>query len=1078
MDDIKYRSGLTSYENIKYTPTDLSGVTGDEASIGDNGLDDKGFIGNLIQGAKDLPVDIAKDFIDANKYYGIMETAVGIGERAADIINFEKDPNYNFTKDEKLLGYGDEFIDRHIETLSRAKNADHAQEIAMKMYKRELFEDEYNKRDAYNIASIAGFVSAMSLDVTNVIPAVGFRKLARGSSALYNATSFAGATAIREYAQTNRTTTTEEKLLNIGMAGAVGAGIGALVGKQSFKSLTKEDIAEATQDTIQKLDKIDVAATRIDPTTLKAGKNLDEYVEAPEDIRIDTTTNTGVSGKVFNFLNKRVFSRLNPTGRLYNSSLSLSRWAVNKIGGTSLKTNSEDVIPLQYFVSEEANRLSKNVIFSITDEYVKFLKATPNSNLSIDDFESALLTGLRKNSFDDLDDFDSALKPFIESAAKTYKKTTDELMVRLKESGVVNKDATISDEFYIPTQFNRDAVTADLPNFQIAAYKSLKSGTQKQLQKEIQQLNGINLEDLLGLKFIKYVGKDRVNYKKIQDRLNLSEVDVAKKIETLSAKYGISIEKDLELIKRAVGRAELLSSDIKLKKAANKYIDDTVIGSGVGKRLGLDVDSIHGKKFYFDQSHLGSYLENDIKSIVQGMARNSVLSSALKSNFGDTNLKGLFKQLDLEAAKTLKADPSKGKEISAQLLSDKTDIIAMVNRMAGRRSDGSIGNTSVHGALAWLRTFTTIGLMGSSALSQIPDFVQVSRRMFKYNLDAAEAFEKVVVKLDQRDLVKLNMAAENWLEDIRMGNLDGVHNAGDLTKVGAVQQKISSAYYRAVFMTAMNDFMQRLATEDAADAIVKLAFKKKLNSKDLEILKALRLTKKDIINIRPQIKKFSAVGDDGVRLVSGMADWEGATAIKIRAAITFHVRKSIIMPGVGTKPLFFDNSAFGEFFGQFKGFMVSAMENFVLTDLQAGNAAYASRFALRTMAGLVAYYSREIIRKPWSEVNKDPKVAIHEAIFRSGAVSGADWLMDTADMFNLGPSRVFGTNRSGRRANSYGTDPFLRTAAGAPGVVVADISKTIFNIGNGETNLDRYKYLSKYVASPFYIQAVVNRVFD
>lgn len=1054
-----------------------------------------------------------QDTILTAKFFGFNETLQGVKDRFVSSIT-PNDGKFNSWQSPKLDKYPLEFLEQYSSRIDRAGTDEELDDALAKIEERRNLEKEFAESDLNNFAVTVGFVGGVFGDATVLaVPGAFVYKAGltvKAGAAIYaaqSATVLGGAAALRDYMSSDRTPSTEDKLYNVGAAalfgGVIGGSVGYAVGKAAINTAkvgavqavneakiieSKAAIKNEAQDLIiKRSEEIDQAVDAISPqSTYKQNIGFDDILNS--DVEVEIIKPEGVISKaVFNFFSENKYLKhISPEQTVFASKNPAVRALGQAMFGTNLQTNLPSSVPMLHMSVVESERISRTAFMNLDNVWMA-ARAELGIKLKSDELDALMYKGVISG------DYNSAPKelvPYLTKAREEYKKTMDELLDNGKKSGAIAKDAKFDPtKAYRHNSPDYDIIQKDSSGAkELYAKAILKENTRllnKFREEFVEQVDGVNLVDVAekirkyrklsaaeqklaatGGKFSKDVLKE---IKSLRKFLNKKEVVAARE------KYAVKIRQFNEYTR--------LSKEVNATKAAEAIVDDMLFATSTGVARIAEAGSLKFRNVAMDLDILEPVLNKDLRSAIQNTVRSQTVAHVINANLGETNFVNTFRKLD-EAAKNYiiknKLTGDKAKEILEDLKAEKQAFITVYNRMNGRQANGAIANSTADQAANYVRVGATVGLMRKSFLSQIPDLASVKFNWKTISPEAEKDFEKLFKstggKLD--NIQKERLA---FRSDISLNTRFEALNSSDgyaLSNAAKLPAKITSTFYWANLMTWANNTMEGMAVDNVIDALVKLSSKTgKLTDEEIGILKDMGIAADDLPKILAQAKKYSTKTDNGV-LSYGLADWEGSIGVRARAAIYREMRKSVIAPNAAARPAIIDNSWLGRFFGQFKGFMFSGFRNFLQKDLQQGIPTWAARTLVRSFGGTTAYMARELLTKDFSDIDISVPRLIQEGLMRGGGLAGIDTILDLLDSFNLGPSRVLGTSRSGERSRGFGNqgaDPVTRAVVGAPLVPIADLSNTIGAISQGRTDYNAYKHMMKYVYGHFLIEAAYKR---
>lgn len=1034
----------------------------------------------LTQASDGIAADVWKDLSMSFKKAGGFESSLGLASLVTrpDVVQ-----GYNPLTDTQLTSsFTPQFI---LDNLSEFSTVGSPQQMSQKIaavQKQSAFAEEYSKRDMWDQAAVIGFAGGVMMDWSSVVPASTLAKVGKTAYVLENAASFAGSQAMRDVLS-DSVLTDDEKLTNIGIAGLVGIGFSAgAVGKQWIQTAKAQELqTDLVQSELrqQKMADENLKYIRQDQDgNVLTHETLDEWIAGgKQDISIAEAQGGTINKAIFGFYKDKVYGKITPKGRLYSNVLPSARWAADTLTGTSMAKTRNAGIGIQHSIQSETINQSRKVQDAADAIYAKMVKENPTISMSVKEFKDNFYADVRYQTWDPT----LPQTKYYRELAPHYKRSMNRLWEQGKFSGRISKDAKLdAAEIYKPNAYNYDNILKNKSLFDLQLVEASKSGIQKRLSFLNSSLN--NLPSTYSENIVKAF--NLLKKPLPTDKLPSNARKVAKEyLERLEDMYSLKFnDTSISYIQEKNSLQSLLETPAALKSVLEKYTNETILGvptvyKPIKDTATAEAKSFKFREFYIDDSYLKEFMDNDFDRALQNTIRTQTVDATVAAHFGDSNLSKWVDEVIKERDEAIKANPEKAALLTEQAEEAIRDVSAGINRMRGYNWDGSLNNSTLEKVLGWLRAATVVGLMGKSALSNIPEIGQVASKWHNVSKETAEAFATAYknsgVKLSTKEAKRLGYAS-TFLQDTRQNLLDDSPNA--LSKSQDASQSITNAAYFAFGQTPVTNTLEKYTAENLIDFIVKVANAgDKATAEELAEITRLGFKKSDLKGIIEQFNTYK-VDADGVT-VSGIDDWTGNIGIKARAVIENAVRETIIMPDALTKPLWFDKGI-GRLFGQFKGFMMAAIEKYALTDLQKGGAHFTKMLLMRTIGGIMSYMARELVAKPVEDIDLSPKRLFQEGLMRGGGIVGHDFLFDVLDQINLGPSRLLGTGRAMQRKSAYGHDPVLRTVAGAPAAVIGDITKTAINISNGNFDLEAYKHLVKYPAGHIALQAIINRVYE
>ncbi len=452
----------------------------------------------------------------------------------------------------------------------------------------------------------------------------------------------------------------------------------------------------------------------------------------------------------------------------------------------------------------------------------------------------------------------------------------------------------------------------------------------------------------------------------------------------------------------------------------------------LGKRFGFQEDDFIplGK-----ESLISKFLIEDVDYVsnrfVREMTANTEMKRALNNKGYDS-----WNQAIQEIRNKAGTDKKKLQKASE----DIRDLNAMRDRLKGTRNRPVDPTSKATMASKGLLALNTATMLGGVVLSSIPDVGRhVMRNGLGKTLKGAKFWASDLAKgsYAKKDLQKMGVALENTLNARAAAMSDLVQDASMHSKFYKNVEKGTNAFFKYTFVNAWNDAQKTIAgfivQDEILDVATKVAGGKKVSPKRLAKIAQLGLGEAELRQVAEQFQKVGQK-DKGL-LLANITEWDDkALAEMFSAAIRKDTDITIVTPGVGDKPLWFDANQIAPHLFQFKSFAVAAHNRSTIAGLQQGDANFVLGSSIMAGLGMGSYLLKEMLNKPDEEIDTSWKRLVFEGIDRSGLVNHLYY----AQMFDKGLQINFFEEGSRFQAQSqmealigpsYGTAKNLREFA-------------------------------------------------
>lgn len=378
---------------------------------------------------------------------------------------------------------------------------------------------------------------------------------------------------------------------------------------------------------------------------------------------------------------------------------------------------------------------------------------------------------------------------------------------------------------------------------------------------------------------------------------------------------------------------------------------------------------------------IAPWLVQSVEGVMRKWLRNTIADTELTRIFGDPTLESAFKRIDEEVAALEIANPEDAAKLRKTAAENKRDLAAIRDRIRGVRNIGD-DSKAIYSVMRTIRNFNNARLMGSIGFNVFNDSGQIvlQNGLFKSFGSTTRAFLTNVISPETAKLVRED------LKSLGVGIDATVHSRRSLYEMAAdepisgrieeLSRKAADITFKASLMANIDGISKRLSSGMAADKIKRYTTASSLKPKQWKELASLGIDKEMAARIGDQMKKYSR--KQGGYNIYNFDQWTDIGAADTFAAVLKKAeRVSVITPGAGDAPLFFDNPAFS-LLVQYQRFMMSAVNRSLIPALQ--------RLDAGVLAGATTMFTMGVLRETIQDLlsGRDPSQReVQEFIGRS-----------------------------------------------------------------------------------------------
>jgi hypothetical protein len=513
----------------------------------------------------------------------------------------------------------------------------------------------------------------------------------------------------------------------------------------------------------------------------------------------------------------------------------------------------------------------------------------------------------------------------------------------------------------------------------------------------------------------------------------------------------------------------------------------------VSPELSFDVATrgpLKEQKFLIPDEQIEKFLISDANIIAERYARTMGTDIELTNKFGSAKLEDVIAPITREFKQAEKGmGATERKKLKADYDRDIKNIEAVHQLLKGTYAGTLYSNPDVWykklGRVAM--AYNYVRMLGGVTLSSIPDISrQIGYNGFgKFFSQGLTPFLKKIpqivkgmrpIELEELKLAGVTIEHLNNARAMSMGDMVSRHG-----KESAMEKYIDATtkvFSRSTGLIEWNNMMQAIggimSQKRLSRNILDFASTSKLEPKEVEFMSFLGFSKKDMVEMAGQIKKYGKKQDDG--FISVNTDmWDNFTLRKkFRTALRKDVQSIVLVKNLGDTPLF-ANTGIGKILLQFKSFVFASTTKTLLTGLQIRDSAQLQALASFIALGALSYVIKEINRG--AEPNLEPNNLVYQGLDRSGVLG---IFMEANNIFEkttgIGLGAVTGKQGASRYASRSLDEALLGPSLGT----ISNLGQAAYALspaGGGELTDSDKKNLRRLTPfnNLFYVQAVMAR---
>lgn len=570
--------------------------------------------------------------------------------------------------------------------------------------------------------------------------------------------------------------------------------------------------------------------------------------------------------------------------------------------------------------SSAAGRAIQMTKLRATDSIDDLLKRHDGSLTEVQ-FRNRVGMAMRRN---DLDAIDDAATPFVNEAAKGYRKVFDK--VKKEANSVRLFERELADDIAKAKASNNQALLSELTNkLQKLRDEGVTVNTALSYAPRIYRIDKIeaNVPRFLGIIKDWAVTSGRVN-PAMADKFAAEVLDtVTRRRPFIDYEHATDA---LDFIKNPSGA-----------QARSLEIPDDLIEE---------------------------FLENDIESLLRSHVRTMGMDIELTRKFGSSSMDDLIKQVESEYQRLIDetTDFQKRAALAEGLKNDLRDIRGLRDRLRGTYGASKDPHALSSRFVRTMKSFNVLTGMGSAMISSIPDIVRISMVegfTNAYGKGFASMFDKqaaTIRTMGKRELEKAAVAVDATL-GLRAHAMSDI---GDLFgNRYAIERSLNDATGMFFLFNGLNIWNQALKEIAGnvtmlrmTESIMKKGGWSSLTRMEREKLLKNGIGRQDYTIMRNNITEFGQ--KEGNEWLPNTEAWTDATQrLKFRNALNQNVERIIVTPGAGDRALW-TSTEMGSLLTQFKSYGQGAMQRMLTSGLQEKDAAFwQSAFLIVGLAGIV-----------------------------------------------------------------------------------------------------------------------------
>ena len=605
---------------------------------------------------------------------------------------------------------------------------------------------------------------------------------------------------------------------------------------------------------------------------------------------------------------------------------------------------------------------------------------------------------------------------------------------------------------FFPLMFDRDKITADYDGARTLFTNALERDqvTKAEAQPRLQKLS----DDLEVAVKAGDTAAQRDVIGKIEGELKLWPGNTARealsairtRVENLAANSTAGTIPAGTAVAKAVDR--ILASDQtlsrqELRSTAQQWVDRTI--SSPAGRLDYDLQdggkgfgsfagdtqargSLKGRKTWVDVNELADrgYINTSAKQGVASLYRTVLPDMLLTKRFGDAEMTDTFKRINENYAALAKPG-----EATTKLFQERDKVISKLASVRDRLR-------GVHGwdvspqsqkAAAVIRDFQNYNALRQLGTSWVVRSTDLTNGVFRNGLsttfkDSWVPFVQSLMDPQFRGILRDQAADAAVGTDGLLGHM--AHNLNDV-----IDSEPQNRFSRTLAWSAdksmllnfhgpLTDAAKTMAyniAQGEVGRISKRVVEGTATSADIEKLAQASISQDMAVRISKQYEANAV--EVGGRKFADLSKWtDGGAKEAFGAAMQHEASMTVMMPGIGNKPIFMDSNA-GRLLTQYKSFVAAAHSNILLANLQQRDA--------RTLAGVITTFGTGVLATAWYKIlagqpmPDSPQNWIKEGLDRAamtGWIGEANRSISGMSHGAVSLDRLYGaTGASSRRAN-------------------------------------------------------------
>lgn len=930
---------------------------------------------------------------------GVGSTMLSSVRAFGDLVNrgIGFDNTYNPLNDINVTSRGEEFVNKYGNFLYDSPNP----EYTSSALKRIDEQDKINQAIAQNpIAGAVGMLTGALVDPINLIPFMGIGKATKAVGAAVGAAEGAALGAVSGAATYQIDPNAEQgdilssALFGTAMGATVGFMIPALRDRKLIQAL-KKDMEEPSSGLMIPEPK--------DVTPESAGAAANIEVATPDPVGNSAAYGTRIAEKVFKGAASIVRS---PNQKLLNNMLGSAKFLATKLGGFAgvVKKNLEGIATdwdigsmHEVRVANQRNKINAGI------EPAYKLHKEKGGKLSYTEFYREAMYQHA------IGDVDPAKGVGFKEAAATLSKLFDDQWDEAKKLGIFSEDAKKPDKYLIHA-WDLDKIASDHIGFLDMVSKQIKSDHPTMTWDEAKAEAYLVVDDIKARELSNTPSKLQKSYVAKSTRYRTFKIDNKLAWKYLRDDWDAVTDKYISQMEMA----KIFKSDTRFNGEANPY---TAVSKLVNKDKEEQIASLLGQR------------------------------DSLKARLKEEGAVNIKEQLDFFEAGINKkiAEINSSADEAVKLGHELLDAIT------GQVDPNSSQTTKDISKL--LRAWSYLNLMGSNAISQIPD----TFRAIAYKLYDKIGFTPVVdsvaknfIKLSPEDKAFLAYNLQNSGMS-RTGNMFDIQDIADGGRgaklLGLIPVRtlntVTEAFSKFTLVSALNRFNYNIIVNDVVRNVISASeklLKGELKKGSYELIELSRfgIDERRAKNMLAQYMKHrKTITEHGVvHYDPNVSAWDSDTGLEFAAFVQRYVNRVIVNPTVGSKHHFL-NSAVGRVVGQFKGYQFGAYEANLMNSAQTiGLTDEHTKLALTSLfmmslGGALTQIAKDLNSNKKIEVT--PEYLAFAAFNNGGVLPMVDYMSNIADRYGLGVGSLLGQRERTKFIQGNALEPFLGPSFGLVG---------------------------------------------